>query len=152
MRTHYCAQVTAAHVGHTVTLCGWAHRRRDHGGVIFIDLRDREGLVQIVCDPDRAETFATADSLRNEFVIRVEGRVRERPARTVNANLVRGEMEVLAPALEVLNASQTPPFMMDDENLSENVRLQYRFLDLRRPQMQNHMRLRYKTAMAVRSF
>ena len=152
MRSHYCGLVDRTLLGQTVSLCGWVHRRRDHGGVIFIDLRDREGLVQIVCDPDRAETFATADSLRNEFVIRVEGRVRERPAGTVNANLVSGEIEVLATALEVLNASQTPPFMMDDENLSENVRLQYRFLDLRRPQMQNHLRLRHRAARAIRSY
>ena len=152
MRSHYCGLVDRTLLGQTVSLCGWVHRRRDHGGVIFIDLRDREGLVQIVCDPDRAETFATADSLRNEFVIRVEGRVRERPAGTVNANLVSGEIEVLATSLEVLNASQTPPFMMDDEGLSENVRLQYRFLDLRRPQMQNHLRLRHRAARAIRNY
>jgi aspartyl-tRNA synthetase len=139
-------------LGQTVSLCGWVHRRRDHGGVIFIDLRDREGLVQIVCDPDRAETFAVADSLRNEFVIRVEGKVRERPAGTVNANLISGEIEVLATTLEVLNPSQTPPFMMDDEQLSENVRLQYRFLDLRRPQMQGHLRLRHRAARAIRNY
>jgi aspartyl-tRNA synthetase len=152
MRSHYCGLVDRKLLGHTVSLCGWVHRRRDHGGVIFIDLRDREGLVQIVCDPDRAETFAAADSLRNEFVIRVEGKVRERPAGTVNANLVSGEIEVLATALEVLNPSQTPPFMMDDEQLSENVRLQYRFLDLRRPQMQGHLRLRHRAARAVRNY
>ncbi|MBX3651906.1 MAG: aspartate--tRNA ligase [Burkholderiales bacterium] len=152
MRSHYCGLVDRKLLGQTVSLCGWVHRRRDHGGVIFIDLRDREGLVQIVCDPDRAETFATADGLRNEFVIRVEGRVRERPAGTTNANLISGEIEVLAMTLEVLNPSQTPPFMMDDENLSENVRLQYRFLDLRRPQMQGHLRLRHRAASAVRNY
>ncbi len=152
MRSHYCGLVDRKLLGQTVSLCGWVHRRRDHGGVIFIDLRDREGLVQIVCDPDRAETFAIANGLRNEFVVRVEGRVRERPAGTINANLVSGEIEVLATALEVLNASQTPPFMMDDENLSENVRLQYRFLDLRRPQMQNNLRLRHRAARAVRNY
>jgi aspartyl-tRNA synthetase len=152
MRSHYCGLVDRKLLGQTVSLCGWVHRRRDHGGVIFIDLRDREGLVQIVCDPDRAETFAVADSLRNEFVVRVEGRVRERPAGTTNANLVSGEIEVLALTLEVLNASQTPPFMMDDENLSENVRLQYRFLDLRRPQMQNNLRLRHRAARSVRNY
>ncbi len=152
MRSHYCGLVDRKLLGHTVSLCGWVHRRRDHGGVIFIDLRDREGLVQIVCDPDRAETFGTADSLRNEFVIRVEGKVRERPAGTVNANLVSGEIEVLATMLEVLNPSQTPPFMMDEDQLSENVRLQYRFLDLRRPQMQGHLRLRHRAARAVRSY
>jgi aspartyl-tRNA synthetase len=152
MRSHYCGLVDRKLLGQTVSLCGWVHRRRDHGGVIFIDLRDREGLVQIVCDPDRAETFAIANGLRNEFVVRVEGRVRERPAGTTNANLVSGEIEVLATALEVLNASQTPPFMMDDENLSENVRLQYRFLDLRRPQMQNNLRLRHRAASSVRNY
>jgi len=152
MRSHYCGLVDRKLLGQTVSLCGWVHRRRDHGGVIFIDLRDREGLVQIVCDPDRAETFGTADSLRNEFVIRVEGKVRERPAGTVNANLVSGEIEVLATMLEVLNPSQTPPFMMDEDQLSENVRLQYRFLDLRRPQMQGHLRLRHRAARAVRNY
>jgi aspartyl-tRNA synthetase len=152
MRSHYCGLVDRKLLDQTVSLCGWVHRRRDHGGVIFIDLRDREGLVQIVCDPDRAETFATANGLRNEFVVRVEGRVRERPAGTTNANLVSGEIEVLATGLEILNASQTPPFMMDDENLSENVRLQYRFLDLRRPQMQSNLRLRHRAARSVRNY
>ncbi|MCW5574710.1 MAG: aspartate--tRNA ligase [Burkholderiales bacterium] len=152
MRSHYCGLVDRTLLGQTVSLCGWVHRRRDHGGVIFIDLRDREGLVQIVCDPDRADTFAAADGLRNEFVVRVEGKVRERPAGTVNANLVSGEIEVLAMTLEVLNAAQTPPFMMDDEHLSENVRLQYRFLDLRRPQMQGHLRLRHRAARAIRNY
>jgi aspartyl-tRNA synthetase len=152
MRSHYCGLVDRKLLGQTVNLCGWVHRRRDHGGVIFIDLRDREGLVQIVCDPDRAETFATANGLRNEFVVRVEGRVRERPAGTTNTNLISGEIEVLATGLEILNASQTPPFMMDDEQLSENVRLQYRFLDLRRPQMQNNLRLRHRAARAVRNY
>lgn len=152
MRTNYCGLIDRKYLGQTIALCGWVHRRRDHGGVIFIDLRDREGLVQIVCDPDRAETFEVANSLRNEFVVRVEGRVRERPAGTVNSNLVSGEIEVLATGMEVLNASQTPPFMMDDEQLSENVRLQYRFLDLRRPQMQKNMRLRHQAARAVRNY
>ncbi len=152
MRSNYCGLIDRKYLGQTVTLCGWVHRRRDHGGVIFIDLRDREGLVQIVCDPDRADTFQVADSLRNEFVVRVEGKVRERPAGTVNSNLVSGEIEVLATGLEVLNASQTPPFMMDDEQLSENVRLQYRFLDLRRPLMQKHMRLRHRATQAIRGY
>lgn len=152
MRTNYCGLIDRNYLGQTVTLCGWVHRRRDHGGVIFIDLRDREGLVQIVCDPDRADVFGIADSLRNEFVIRVEGRVRERPTGTANANLVSGEIEVLATGMEILNAAQTPPFMMDDEQLSENVRLQYRFLDLRRPQMQRNMRLRHRAARAIRGY
>jgi aspartyl-tRNA synthetase len=135
-----------------VTLCGWVHRRRDHGGVIFIDLRDREGLVQIVCDPDTPETFAVADRLRGEFVIAVTGRVRERPAGTVNPNLVSGEVEVLAKEIEILNASAPPPFQIDEEHLSETVRLEHRFLDLRRPQMQKNLRLRYRASMAVRKF
>jgi len=152
MRSEYCGLVSRAQLGTTVTLFGWVHRRRDHGGVIFIDLRDREGLVQVVCDPDRADTFATAEKLRNEFVVRVTGRVRERPAGTVNPELVSGEIEVLADAIEILNASLTPPFMADDEHISENVRLEYRFLDLRRPAMQRNLRLRYRTALTVRNF
>jgi aspartyl-tRNA synthetase len=152
MRTEYCGRVSRAQLGQTVTLCGWVHRRRDHGGVIFVDMRDREGLVQIVCDPDTPETFAVADKLRNEFVLQVTGRVRERPAGTVNSNLVSGEIEVLASDIEILNPSLTPPFQMDEEHLSETVRLEYRFLDLRRPQMQKNLRLRYRAAMAVRKF
>jgi aspartyl-tRNA synthetase len=152
MRSEYCGQVSRKHLGQTVTLYGWVHRRRDHGGVIFVDLRDREGLVQIVCDPDNPATFQIADTLRNEFVVKATGRVRERPAGTVNPNLVSGEIEVLAQTLDVLNPSLTPPFLMDDEHLSESVRLEYRFLDLRRPQMQNNLRLRYKVTMAVRKF
>jgi aspartyl-tRNA synthetase len=152
MRSEYCGLISRKHLGQAVTLCGWVHRRRDHGGVIFIDLRDREGLVQVVCDPDTPETFQAADKLRNEFVVRVAGRVRNRPEGTVNSHLVSGEIEVLAKEIEILNPSLTPPFVMDDEQLSENVRLEYRFLDLRRPQMQNNLRLRYRTAMAVRNF
>ena len=151
MRTHYCGDLSAANLDQIVTLAGWAHRRRDHGGVIFIDLRDREGLAQIVCDPDRAEAFATADRARNEFVLKVTGKVRRRPAGTVNPNLRSGEIEVLAHEVEILNPSVTPPFQLDDENLSEGVRLQYRVLDLRREQMQKNLRLRYKVAMAVRN-
>ncbi|HET7597824.1 MAG TPA: aspartate--tRNA ligase [Burkholderiales bacterium] len=152
MRSHYCGQVNRAAIGQEIKVAGWVHRRRDHGGVIFIDLRDREGLVQVVCDPDTPDTFQTADRLRNEFVIRVTGRVRRRPEGTVNANLVSGEIEVLAKDIEILNPSLTPPFQMDDAQLSETVRLEYRFLDLRRPQMQQNLRLRYRTAMAVRHF
>jgi aspartyl-tRNA synthetase len=152
MRSEYCGRISRKHLDQTVTLCGWVHRRRDHGGVIFIDLRDREGLVQIVCDPDTPQTFQTADSLRNEFVISVTGRVRNRPEGTVNPNLVSGEIEVLSQRIEILNASLTPPFMMDEDQISENVRLEYRFLDLRRPQMQQNLKLRYRTAMAVRNF
>jgi aspartyl-tRNA synthetase len=152
MRTTYCGLVSDALLGQSVTLMGWAHRRRDHGGVIFIDLRDREGLVQIVCDPDRADTFATAEGVRNEFCLKVVGKVRARPAGTDNANLVSGKVEVLAHELEVLNPSVTPPFQLDDENLSETVRLTHRVLDLRRPQMQRNMMLRYRVAMEVRKF
>ncbi|MGN2392006.1 aspartate--tRNA ligase [Pelomicrobium sp. G1] len=152
MRTTYCGWINRQHVGQEVTLCGWVHRRRDHGGVIFIDLRDREGLVQIVCDPERPEPFRVADSVRNEYVLRVAGRVRERPAGTVNPNLASGEVEVLAHQVEVLNPSLPPPFLMDDETISEQVRLEHRVLDLRRPQMQRNLRLRHRVAMAVREF
>jgi len=152
MRTTYCGQVSDALLGQTVTLFGWAHRRRDHGGVIFIDLRDREGLVQIVCDPDRPDMFKTAEDVRNEFCLKVVGKVRARPEGTHNANLVSGKVEVLCQELEVLNASVTPPFQLDDENLSETVRLTHRVLDLRRPQMQKNLMLRYKVAIEVRKF
>ncbi len=152
MRTHYCGQLNVSNLGQTVTLCGWAHRRRDHGGVIFIDLRDREGLAQVVCDPDRAEMFKIAESVRNEFVLKVTGRVRRRPEGTENKNIPSGEIELLCLEIEVLNVSVTPPFQLDDENLSENVRLTHRVIDLRRPQMQHNMMLRYKTARAFRRF
>ncbi|MFV0663276.1 aspartate--tRNA ligase [Denitromonas sp.] len=152
MRTHYCGQVTAANLDQIVTLCGWVHRRRDHGGVIFVDLRDREGLVQVVCDPDRAEMFAVAESVRNEYVLRMTGKVRRRPAGTENANLISGEIEILCQDIEVLNASVTPPFQLDDDNLSETTRLTHRVVDLRRPHMQRNLMLRYKVAMAFRRF
>ncbi len=152
MRSQYCGKVTTADLDQTVALCGWVHRRRDHGGVIFIDLRDREGLVQVVCDPDRAEMFAVAESVRNEYVLRLVGKVRRRPAGTENPNLVSGEIEVLCDEIEILNAAATPPFQIDDENLSENVRLTHRVIDLRRPQMQRNLMLRYKVAMAFRRF
>ncbi|WP_395701122.1 aspartate--tRNA ligase [Aquabacterium sp.] len=152
MRTTYCGLVSEALMGQTVTLMGWAHRRRDHGGVIFIDLRDREGLVQIVCDPDRPEMFKTAEGVRNEFCLKVVGKVRARPEGTHNANLVSGKIEVLCQELEVLNPSVTPPFQLDDENLSETTRLTHRVLDLRRPQMQKNLMLRYRVAIEVRKF
>ncbi|MDR2111921.1 MAG: aspartate--tRNA ligase [Candidatus Accumulibacter sp.] len=152
MRTHYCGQLDSRIIGQEVTLCGWAHRRRDHGGVIFIDLRDREGLAQVVCDPDRPEMFAIAESVRSEFCLKITGKVRARPAGTVNPAMPSGEIEVLCHAIEVLNPSVTPPFSLDDENLSENVRLTHRVLDLRRPRMQKNMLLRYKTARAFRRF
>ena len=152
MRTNYCGLIDTQYLGQTVTLQGWVHRRRDHGGVIFIDLRDREGLVQVVVDPDTKEAFETADSLRNEFVIQISGLVRNRPEGTVNKNLISGAIEVLAKQIEVLNPSETPPFMMDDENLSENTRLTHRVMDLRRPAMQKNMRLRYRVAMLIRNY
>src|SRR5487761_2357368 len=152
MRTHYCGLLNTDQLDQTVSLCGWAHRRRDHGGVIFIDLRDREGLAQIVCDPDRPDMFGIAESVRNEFVLRITGKVRRRPAGTTNANITSGEIEILCHEIEVLNTAVTPPFQLDDENLSENVRLTHRVVDLRRPQMQKNMMLRYKVAMAFRRF
>ena len=150
MRTHYCGELSAKQVGSTVTLCGWAHRRRDHGGVIFIDLRDREGLAQVVFDPDRPDAFAIADRVRSEYVLSVTGTVRRRPDGTVNPNLPTGEVEVLAREVEILNPSVPPPFPLDEENLSENTRLQYRVLDLRRDRMQKNLRLRYRVTMAIR--
>jgi aspartyl-tRNA synthetase len=152
MRTDYCGNIDTRFLGQSVTLFGWAHRRRDHGGVIFIDLRDREGLVQVVCDPDRPQTFRAADQVRNEFVLRVNGLVRRRPDGTVNASLRSGEVEVLANELEILNASATPPFMMDDEFVSEEIRLRYRYLDLRREPMQKALRLRHAASRATRSY
>ncbi|MBC3806933.1 aspartate--tRNA ligase [Undibacterium seohonense] len=152
MRTNYCGLTTEALLGQTVSLCGWVHRRRDHGGVIFIDLRDREGLVQVVCDPDRAEVFKNAETVRNEFCLRITGIVRNRPDGTINNNLKSGKIEVLCHDLEILNPSVTPPFQLDDDNLSETTRLTHRVLDLRRPQMQNNLRLRYKVTMEVRKF
>ncbi len=152
MRTHYCGLTTEALLGQTVSLCGWVHRRRDHGGVIFIDLRDREGLVQVVCNPEQADVFSTAEIVRNEFCMRVTGVVRLRPDGTTNNNLPSGKIEVLCEQLEVLNPSVTPPFQLDDDNLSETTRLTHRVLDLRRPQMQNNLRLRYKVTMEVRKF
>jgi aspartyl-tRNA synthetase len=152
MRSHYCGLVTESLLGQTVTLCGWVNRRRDHGGVIFVDIRDREGYVQVVCDPDRAEMFKTAEGLRNEFCIQVKGLVRCRPEGTTNDNLKSGKIEVLCHELTVLNPSVTPPFQLDDENLSETTRLTHRVLDLRRPYMQNNLMLRYRVAMEVRKF
>ena len=152
MRSHYCGLVTEALMGQTVTLSGWVNRRRDHGGVIFIDLRDREGTVQVVCDPDRPEMFKVAEEVRNEFCVKIVGKVRARPAGTENANLVSGKVEVLCHELEVLNPSVTPAFPLDDENISETTRLTHRVLDLRRPYMQNNLMLRYRVAMEARKF
>ena len=152
MRTHYCGELSAALVDRVVTLCGWAHRRRDHGGVIFIDLRDREGLAQVVCNPDRSEAFAAAERVRGEFVLRVTGKVRRRPEGSVNPELRSGEIEVLAHEVEILNPALPPPFQLDDENLSELTRLTHRVVDLRREPMQRNMRLRYRVSMAVRDY
>ncbi|WP_027478324.1 aspartate--tRNA ligase [Curvibacter gracilis] len=152
MRSHYCGLVTEALLGQTVTLSGWVNRRRDHGGVIFIDLRDREGYVQVVCDPDRAEMFKVAEEVRNEFCVQVKGVVRARPDGTTNDKLKSGQIEVLCHELKVLNPSVTPPFQIDEDNLSETTRLTHRVLDLRRPYMQNNLMLRYRVAMEVRKF
>ena len=152
MRTHYCGGVTAADIGNTVTLCGWAHRRRDHGGVIFIDLRDREGMMQVVIDPDTPEAFKLAEDVRSEFVLKIEGLVRARPAGTENPNMPTGMVEMLTKKLEILNPSLTPPFQIDDDNINENIRLQYRYLDLRREPMQKNMRLRYRVSKIMRDY
>ena len=152
MRTNYCGLINEAYLDQTVTVKGWVHRRRDHGGVIFIDLRDREGIVQVVIDPDTPEAFALADSARNEFVLSITGRVRHRPEGTTNDKMVSGKIEILAKEIEILNPAATPPFMIDDENISETVRLQNRVIDLRRPVMQRNLRLRYQVAMGVRRY
>ncbi len=151
MRTHYCGQVDEKLIGQTVEAAGWVHRRRDHGGIIFVDLRDREGLLQVVFDPDAAEVFREAERLRNEFVIRVKGRVRERPTGTVNTNLASGRVELLAAELELLNRSEPLPFQLD-EQVGEEVRLRYRYLDLRREVMSQRLRLRHRITRAMRSF
>ena len=152
MRSHYCGHVTEALIGEQVTVCGWVHRRRDHGGVIFIDLRDREGLLQVVFDPDTVAAFATAEQVRSEYVLRVEGRVRPRPEGTVNADMLTGQIEVLGLALEVLNTAETPPFQLDDTDVGEDARLRYRYVDLRRPQMYQRIKTRSQITRAMREF
>lgn len=152
MRTNYCGLINEDYLNQTVTVKGWVHRRRDHGGVIFIDLRDREGLVQVVIDPDTPEAFKLADSSRNEYVLSVTGRVRSRPEGTKNEKMISGGIEILAKEIEVLNSAATPPFQIDDENISENVRLLNRVIDLRRPEMQRNLKIRYQVAMAARRF
>ncbi len=152
MRTHYCSDLNPTLNDQIVTLCGWAHRRRDHGGVIFIDLRDRSGLAQVVCDPDRPEMFQIAESVRGEFCLKITGKVRPRPAGTENTTLASGSIEVLCHEIEVLNPSVTPPFQVDDEHLSETVRLTHRVMDLRRPAMQKNLQLRYRVARAFRRY
>ena len=152
MRTHYCGHVTEALDGQPVTVCGWVHRRRDHGGVIFIDLRDREGLLQVVFDPDTPEPFAIAEQIRTEYVLRVEGRVRPRPEGTVNPELATGQIEVLGKTLEVLNRSDTPPLQLDEEPVNEETRLRYRYVDLRRPEMYARLKARADITRAMREF
>lgn len=152
MRSHYCGHINTSLIDREISLCGWVHRRRDHGGVIFIDLRDREGLAQIVFDPDRAEPFAIADSVRNEFVIRITGKVRHRPEGTVNPDLPTGEVEVLGYSIEILNRANTPPFQLDDEHVHDDVRLRYRYVDLRRPAMQANIKLRHRVVKTLRNF
>ena len=152
MRTHYCGALSAAHIGQSVELCGWVHRRRDHGGVIFVDLRDREGLVQVVYDPDLPEVFAIAEQIRSEYVLRIRGLVRRRPAGTENPNLPTGEIEILGKGLEVLNRAETPPFQLDEDEISEELRLRYRYIDLRRPVMRDRLLLRSRVARHLRGF
>lgn len=152
MRTHYCGQVTGALVGEKVTVCGWVNRRRDHGGIIFVDLRDHEGVVQVVFDPEAPVIFEQAERIRNEYVLQVEGNVRVRPDGTVNPDLPTGEVEILAGSLEVLNESETPPFQLDDEEVHEETRLRYRYIDLRRPDMQGRLRIRADVTRVLRSF
>ncbi len=154
MRSHYCGQLDTSLLGQEIELYGWVHRRRDHGGVIFIDLRDREGLAQIVFDPDRSEAFAIADSVRNEYVLHITGRVRNRPEGTINPDMPTGEVEVLGYTVEILNRAKTPPFQLDDEyvQVHDDIRLRYRYMDLRRPAMQENLRLRSQISQMMRSF
>jgi aspartyl-tRNA synthetase len=153
MRTHYCGEINAAHAGEQVEVCGWVHRRRDHGGVIFLDVRDRTGIVQVVFDPDTQESFAAADRVRSEFVLRLTGRVRARPQGTVNPDMPTGEIEILGATLTILNASATPPFQLDEHSdAGEDIRLKYRYLDLRRPEMQQRLMLRARIASSVRRY
>ena len=150
MRTMYCGHVNTSHIDQEIYLCGWANRRRDHGGVIFIDLRDRQGLAQVVIDPDTPEAFKIAETVRSEFVLRVKCKVRRRPEGTVNKNIPTGEVEMLVSEIEILNASLTPPFVIDDTNITENIRLENRFMDLRRDEMQNNLKVRYQITKSVR--
>ncbi len=152
MRSIYCGELNASHLDQEVTLCGWVHRRRDHGGVIFVDLRDHHGLVQVVFDPDTPEIFSTAERIRNEYVLQVRGRVRNRPEGTVNPDLPTGEVEVLGLGLNVLNPAETPPFQLDDEDIQDETRLRYRYIDLRRPEMQEKLRLRARITRKLRTF
>ena len=139
MRTHYCGELSRSQIGQQVSVCGWVNRRRDHGGVIFVDLRDKKGMLQVVFDPDDAAMFSEAESLRNEYVIQVEGLLRVRPEGTDNPEMATGEVELLAHSLQILNASETPPFQLDDDDVHDDNRLRYRYIDLRRPDMQYRM-------------
>jgi len=152
MRSLYCGEPSETHLDQEVTLCGWVHRRRDHGGVIFVDLRDHKGLVQVVFDPDREAVFATAERVRNEYVLKVTGRVRSRPEGTINPDMPTGKIEVLGLELEVLNAAETPPFQLDDQDVNEELRLRFRYIDLRRPEMQEKLRLRARVTHAMRNY
>jgi len=152
MRTHYCGELNSTHIDQQVTVTGWVNRRRDHGGVIFVDLRDREGILQVVFDPDDAEMFANAERVRNEFVLKVTGKVRSRPEGTINKDMPTGEIEILGLQLEILNESETPPFQIDDADVHDDIRLKYRYIDLRKPEMQERMRLRAKVTHFMRSF
>lgn len=153
MRSHYCGQLNESLDGQEVTLCGWVHRRRDHGGVIFLDIRDREGMAQVVFDPDRAETFAAADRVRSEYVVQITGKVRKRPDGAVNANMASGAIEILGYQLNVLNEAETPPFPLNEySDVGEETRLRYRFIDLRRPEMADKLRLRSRITSSIRRF
>ena len=152
MRTHYCGELNQQFVDQVISVCGWVNRRRDHGGVIFVDLRDKKGMLQVVFDPDDAAMFAQAETLRNEFVLRVEGKLRVRPEGTENPEMATGEVELLAQKLEILNASETPPFQLDDEDVHDDNRLKYRYIDLRRPEMQYRMQLRAQVTHFLRGW
>ncbi len=152
MRSHYCGELNESLIGQEIQLAGWVHRRRDHGGVIFIDLRDREGLAQVVFDPDRPESFTTAEQVRSEYVLGIKGLVRERPEGTINEDLPTGRVEVLVSGVEVLNRAETPPFMIDDDGMGEDIRLRYRYMDLRRPVMQQRMQLRAAVTRHIRNY
>jgi aspartyl-tRNA synthetase len=152
MRSDYCGKLNSSYIDQKVELYGWVHRRRDHGGVIFIDLRDREGITQIVFDPDRAEPFAIADAVRNEFVIQISGKVRRRPEGTINSDMPTGEVEILGYSIKILNKAKTPPFQLDDENVHDDIKLKYRYVDLRRPEMQNNLRVRSQVVKEMRKY
>ena len=152
MRTHYCGELNSQNIDQEVSVCGWVNRRRDHGGVIFVDLRDKKGLLQVVFDPDDVKMFSLAESLRNEFVLKVSGKIRVRPEGTVNKDMPTGEIELIATDLQILNASETPPFQLDDDDVHDDIRLKYRYIDLRRPDMQNRMQLRAKVTHFLRSW